>query len=90
MKELRPAADGVYRHCLLSVHFPGRKFNDNENVSVFARPKEKKQIGKWRPIVSLKYLNRYLRYTKFRMTTVGDVKSWIIKGNNFTSFNRFN
>ena len=52
--------------------------------------KKKNQIGKLRPIVSLKYLNRYLRYTKFRMTTVGDVKSWIIKGNNFTSFNRFN
>ena len=43
-----------------------------------------------RPIVSLKYLNRHLRCTKFRMTTVGDVKSWILKGNNFTSFYRFN
>ena len=43
--------------------------NDNENASFL---QDKKQLGKWRPIVSLKYLNRYLRYTKFRMTTVRD------------------
>ena len=58
--------------------------SDNEIVSCFfARPK--KQPGKWRPIVSLKYLNRFLRYSKFRMTTVKDVKSWIRKGYYFTS-----
>ena len=58
--------------------------SENEIVSCFfARPK--KQSGKWRPIVSLKYLNKFLRYTKFRMTTIKDVKSWIRKDYFFTS-----
>ena len=58
--------------------------SENEIVSCFfARPK--KQPGKWRPIVSLKYLNKFLRYTKFRMTTIKDVKSWIRKDHFFTS-----
>ena len=49
----------------------------------FARPK--KQAGKWRPIVSLKFLNKYLTYIKFRMTTISDVKRWIRKDFFFTS-----
>ena len=49
----------------------------------FARPK--KQPGKWRPIVSLKFLNKYLIYLKFRMTTISDVKRWIRKDYFFTS-----
>ena len=49
----------------------------------FARPK--KQAGKWRPIVSLKFLNKFLTYIKFRMTTIPDVKRWIRKDYFFTS-----
>ena len=49
----------------------------------FARPK--KQPGKWRPIVSLKFLNKYLTYIKFRMTTIPQVKRWIRKDYFFTS-----
>lgn len=49
----------------------------------FARPK--KQAGKWRPIVSLKFLNKYLTYIKFRMTTIPEVKRWIRKDYFFTS-----
>ena len=60
------------------------KSSESEIISCFfARPK--KQPGKWRPIVSLKYLNKFLRYMKFRMTTVKDVKSWIRKDHYFTS-----
>ena len=49
----------------------------------FARPK--KQAGKWRSIVSLKFLNKYLSYIKFRMTTIPEVKRWIRKDFFFTS-----
>ena len=53
--------------------------SDNEIVSCFfARPK--KQPGKWRPIVSLKYLNTFLKPIKFRMATIKDVKSWLRPG----------
>ena len=47
--------------------------SDREVVSgFFARPK--RTPGKWRPIVSLKHTNKYIRKTKFRMTTVRDIK----------------
>ena len=49
----------------------------------FARPK--KQPGKWRPIVSLKFLNKFLTYIKFRMTTIPEVRRWIRKDFFFTS-----
>ena len=52
--------------------------SDDELTSCFfARPK--KTPGKWRPIVSLKFLNKFLRYIKFKMTTIADVKLWIRK-----------
>ena len=58
--------------------------SEDELVSCFfARPK--KQPGKWRPIVSLKYLNKFLRYIKFRMTKIRDVKMWIRRDYFFTS-----
>ena len=44
----------------------------------FARPK--KTPGKWRPIVSLKYVNKHLRYKKFRMTSVAQIRPWIQEG----------
>ena len=44
----------------------------------FARPK--KTPGKFRPIVSLKYTNRFIRKHKFRMTTAKDIKRWIRPG----------
>ena len=53
--------------------------SDDELISCFfARPK--KTPGKWRPIVSLKFLNKFLRYIKFRMTTIKDVRLWLRKG----------
>ena len=52
---------------------------DNEVVSpFFARPK--KTPGKWRPIVSLKHVNKYIRYVKFRMTTVPQFRPWVREG----------
>ena len=58
--------------------------SEDELVSCFfARPK--KQPGKWRPIVSLKYLNKFLRYIKFCMTKIRDVKMWIRRDYFFTS-----
>ena len=41
----------------------------------FARPK--KEQGKWRPIVNLKYLNKHLRKVSFKMTTVADIRNSI-------------
>ena len=53
--------------------------SEDEIVSCFfARPK--KQPGKWRPIVSLKYLNTFLKPIKFRMATIKDIKSWLRPG----------
>ena len=53
--------------------------SDDELISCFfARPK--KTPGKWRPIVSLKFLNKFLRYIKFKMTTIKDVRLWLRKG----------
>ena len=60
------------------------KSSDDELVSCFfARPK--KQPGKWRPIVSLKFLNQHLKYLKFKMTTITDVKRWVKEGHYFVS-----
>ena len=56
---------------------------DEVTSGYFARPK--KTPGKWRPIVSLKYVNRYLRKITFRMTTVEEVRHWIRPGFWFTS-----
>ena len=53
--------------------------SENEIVSgIFARPK--KQEGKWRPIVNIKYLNSFLRKIPFRMTKVAFVKDWLKPG----------
>ena len=58
--------------------------SQNEVVSgYFARPKKTK--GKFRPIVSLKYTNRFIRKQKFRMTTPADIKAWIKEDWFFTS-----
>ena len=57
---------------------------EDEVVSgYFARPKKTK--GKFRPIVSLKYTNKFIRKQKFRMTTPADIKAWIKKDWFFTS-----
>ena len=56
----------------------------NEVISgFFARPK--KEAGKWRPIVNLKFLNRHLRKVKFSMTTVADIRNSIQQGHYFVS-----
>ena len=57
--------------------------NDELTSCFFARPK--KTPGKWRPIVSLKFLNKFMRYIKFKMTTVADIKLWIREGYFFSS-----
>ena len=49
----------------------------------FARPKA--TPGKWRPIVSLKKVNEHIRYQRFRMTTVRDIKLWVREGHFFSS-----
>ena len=49
----------------------------------FARPK--RTPGKWRPIVSLKYTNAYIRKQPFRMTTPSDIRKWVRPGYFFTS-----
>ena len=49
----------------------------------FARPK--KEPGKWRPIVNLKYLNKYLRQVSFKMTTVADIRVGVQAGYYFAS-----
>ena len=41
----------------------------------FARPKS--TPGKWRPILSMKQVNKYIRYVKFKMTTVRDIQRWL-------------
>jgi hypothetical protein len=41
----------------------------------FARPKA--EAGKWRPILSMKQVNLFIRYTKFRMVTIKDIRLWI-------------
>ena len=67
------------KHAIHSVNS-----TEDELVSCFfARPK--KQKNKWRPIVSLKFLNKFLRYIKFKMTTISDVKLWIRKDHYFAS-----
>ena len=69
---------------LLKTAIHAVESSEDELVACFfARPK--KQPGKWRPIVSLKFLNKYLRYIKFRMTTIPQVKRWIRKGYFFSS-----
>ena len=50
---------------------------------IFARPK--KEPGKWRPIVNLKFLNSFLRKISFRMTTVSDMRVGVLPGHYFTS-----
>ena len=35
--------------------------------------------------MSLKFLNRFLRYNKFEMTTIKVIKTWIRNGHYFTS-----
>ena len=58
--------------------------SDDELTSCFfARPK--KTPGKWRPIVSLKFLNKFLRYIKFKMSTIADVRLWVREGYFFSS-----
>ena len=62
--------------------------SDDELTSCFfARPKKTPPGAplKWRPIVSLKFLNKFLRYLKFKMTTIADVRLWIREGYFFTS-----
>ena len=49
----------------------------------FARPKS--TPGKWRPIVSLKTVNKHIRPKSFRMVTVKDLKLWIREKYYFTS-----
>ena len=49
----------------------------------FARPKT--TLGKWRPIVSLKKVNKHIRYVKFKMVTTKDIRMWIREGYFFTS-----
>lgn len=62
--------------------------SDNEVTSgYFARPKKTPPGAplKWRPIVSLKFVNAYLRKISFRMTTVEQVRHWIRPGYWFAS-----
>ena len=49
----------------------------------FARPKS--TPGKWRPILSMKQVNKYIRYVKFKMTTVRDIQRWLQQDNYMTS-----
>ena len=49
----------------------------------FARPKS--TPGKWRPIVSLKKVNKYIRKVPFRMVTVKDIRLWVREGYYFSS-----
>ena len=58
--------------------------SEDEVVSgFFARPK--KTPGKFRPIVSLKYTNKYIVYQKFRMVTPAEIMGWIRPGYYFAS-----
>ena len=60
---------------------------DSDLVSVisgiFACPK--KNTGKWRPVVNLKPLNRYITPIKFKMEGVPAIADWIIPGAYFCS-----
>ena len=56
---------------------------DEVTSGYFARPK--KEAGKWRPIVNLKFVNRYLRKISFRMTTVADIRQGVQAGFFFAS-----
>ena len=49
----------------------------------FATPKAKP--GKWRPILSMKKVNKFVRYVKFKMTTVRDIQRWLKQDNLMTS-----
>ena len=63
-----------------------RQIDGNADGAVspfFARPKAKP--GQWRPILSMKQVNKYVRYVKFRMTTVKDIKNWLQEGFYMTS-----
>ena len=63
-----------------------RKVDSDQEGAIspfFARPKSTK--GKWRPILSLKKVNEYVRYKKFKMTTATKIKGWIKKGAFMTS-----
>ena len=63
-----------------------RQVTDNPDGVIspfFARPKS--TPGKWRPIVSMKQVNNHIRYVKFRMVTVKDLKLWVRQGYYFTS-----
>ena len=55
-----------------------RHSNGSVISGYFARPK--KAAGKYRPIVSLKYTNRFIRKIKFRMTTTSQIRDWIKPG----------
>lgn len=58
--------------------------SEDEVVSgFFARPK--KTPGKFRPIVSLKYTNKYIIYERFRMVTPAQIMGWIRPGFYFAS-----
>ena len=63
-----------------------RQIDGNPDGAVspfFARPKAKP--GQWRPILSMKKVNKFVRYVKFRMTTVKDIKTWLQKDFYLTS-----
>ena len=63
-----------------------RQIDGNTDGAVspfFARPKAKP--GQWRPILSMKRVNKHVRYVKFRMTTVKDIKNWLQEGFYMTS-----
>ena len=63
-----------------------RKVDSDQEGAIspfFARPKSTK--GKWRPILSLKKVNEYVRYKKFKMTTATKIKGWIKEGAFMTS-----
>ena len=61
--------------------------DDEVTSGYFARPKKTPPGAplKWRPIVSLKFVNAYLRKISFRMTTVEEVRHWIRPGYWFAS-----
>ena len=52
-------------------------------MGFFIRPKKK--IGKWWPIISMKYTNSFIEYQKFRMTTTLDIMRWVRAGYFFTN-----
>ena len=55
-----------------------RQVNGNPDGAVspfWARPKAKP--GQWRPILSMKKINKFIRYVKFKMTTVKKMRTWL-------------